>query len=68
MSNSLPPVPVITFVHAALYTSYALMGGGIGLIILVGYGGGPPSCTARVKILSACRATPVASAASLLAA
>ena len=38
MSNSLPPVPVITFVHAALYTSYALMGGGIGLIILVGYG------------------------------
>ncbi len=38
VSSSLPQTVEITLIHMALYTSYALMGFGIGFIVLVSYG------------------------------
>ena len=37
VSASLPPTEIITFIHFALYTAYALMGWGIGVVILVSF-------------------------------
>lgn len=37
VSANLPPTEVITFIHYALYTAYALMGWGIGLVIGVSF-------------------------------
>jgi hypothetical protein len=37
VSAMLPPTEVITYIHYALYTSYALMGWGIGIIIVVSF-------------------------------
>ena len=37
VSSMLPPTEVITYIHYALYTSYALMGWGIGVVIVVSF-------------------------------
>ena len=37
VSAMLPPTEVVTYVHFSLYTSYALMGWGIGVVILVSF-------------------------------
>jgi hypothetical protein len=38
VSSTLPQTVTITFIHCALYTSYALMGFGMGYIVIVSYG------------------------------